>query len=343
MKSQTLQLKRPIGKTLIVASLILAILLPLLELAARLPLVNSLLPAPSIGSSHKKLDLNFSFLDRLVQEEGPVDCLFIGSSVVKSSIDPEIVSRIYEDATGQSIRCFNFGVSGFTPVVASGLAEILLRKYKPRVLAWGISPESFIKGAGRNAKEMLRPNPWYRYHMGDFNLQGWLTEHSLAFRYFLRFRIWLERPALSRELALRENGMSRYGFSRKNRVGNLEQIDLHDPEVNGMIPADHTLSISEKGIAALGKILSYKSQYKIVLIEIPAHESIEKAYQNSPGLRDTIRDMLVQKAAEENVPFIQSEHLELIPTEGWKNVNHMNVKGADIFSEWLGNQLAKEI
>ncbi len=343
MVTKTLQLKKPIGKTLVLAMLLLAVTISVLELMARLPLINAILPAPSIGTPHKKLDLNFSFLDRLIQEEGSVDCLFIGSSMVKASIDPEIISKTIAEMNGKKIRCFNFGVAGFTPMVAADLAEIMIRKYNPRILVWGVSPESFIEGAGRKAKDLFKSNPWYRYQMGKFNLQGWLTEHSKAFRYFLRFRIWLERPQLSRELTLRENGMSRYGFSRKNREQLLQPAPLGLPEENEIIPESQKLYFSQKAFSDLKKVAKHTSNTKIVLIEIPVHKSIKRIYKNNKNLRTSIRETILQFVTDENIPFIRSQHLELIPDDGWKNMNHMNVKGADIFSDWLGIQLAKEI
>ncbi len=342
MKGNTLQITKPVGKTLAASLLLLALALPALELLARLPITISLLPSPSIGSAHKKLDLNFSFLDRLVNEEGPVDCLFIGSSMVKASIDPEIISRVYKQESGQTIRCFNFGVAGFTPRVAANLAEILIEKYKPRVLIWGISPESFIQGAGRKAKEMLELNAWYRYQKGEFNLPGWLTEYSQAFRYFLRGKIWLENPMLSRELSLRERGMSRYGFSRKNREKEPAGIALKVQKNNKAFPKDKKLYVSNDAFFSLKKLLAFKSRVQLILVEIPVHPSITGVYKKTPDLRGKIRENIAKIAAEEKIPFIQSHHLEPIPDKGWKNINHMNVRGADIFSEWLGIQLAKE-
>ena len=341
-KEKTLQLDRPIGKTLLLALLIAFLVLLLAEIVLRQPAVQNVLPAPSIGSSHKKLDLNFSFLERLIKEEGPVDFLFIGSSMVKASIDPEILAAAYNRQSGKRILCFNFGVAGFTARATANLARILVEKYQPRVLVWGISPESFIQGAGRKARELLAVNPWYRYKTGDFSIPGWLTEHSQTFKYFLRLKIWLENPTLSRELALREDGMSRYGFSRKNREGNVQADNVLRANDLNQFLRHKELHLSQQAFATLKKVASLSSNVHIIWVEIPVHQSIDRIYKKTPGLRQDIRNSIIKVASQEKIDLIQSQHLVEIPDSGWKNMNHMNVKGAEIFSDWLGVQLAKE-
>ena len=339
---KTLQINKPLGKTVVLGLLILAVTLTAMEFLARVPVVQSMLPAPSIGSAHKKLDLNFSFLDRLTEEDGPVDFLFIGSSMVKASIDPEILSASYLRESGKSIRCFNFGVAGFTAGATANMADILVRKYKPTVLLWGISPESFIQGAGQKARQQLEINPWYKYQKGDFSISGWLTEHSTAFKYFLRFKIWLENPTLSRELALREDGMSRYGFSRKNREGKLQADNNLDRNRLKAFLKSKTLNLSQQALSTMRKVAALKSEVKVVFVEIPVHGSIETIYDQTPELREEIKEKIIQFAAQEKIELIQTQSLQTIPDSGWKNMNHMNVKGADLFSQWLGKQLAQE-
>jgi hypothetical protein len=39
------------------------------------------------------------------------------------------------------------------------------------------------------------------------------------------------------------------------------------------------------------------------------------------------------------IPYIRTNQFEIIPVDGWWNENHLNLKGANIFSWWLGEQI----
>jgi hypothetical protein len=41
------------------------------------------------------------------------------------------------------------------------------------------------------------------------------------------------------------------------------------------------------------------------------------------------------------VPFWQTESLDLIPDNGWVDYSHMNATGAKVFSSWLGQQVGE--
>jgi hypothetical protein len=36
-------------------------------------------------------------------------------------------------------------------------------------------------------------------------------------------------------------------------------------------------------------------------------------------------------------------HLDLIPDEGWLNINHMNSLGGRVFTSWLGAQIGDAV
>jgi hypothetical protein len=103
--------------------------------------------------------------------EGPVDCIFIGSSMVAVGIDPQVFAEAYTAQTGDPLRCFNFGQLGFTAFESAEWAEIVIRRYHPRLLIYGHSMRDYNSLA---EGELAAPtnNPWELYQLGEFTIEG---------------------------------------------------------------------------------------------------------------------------------------------------------------------------
>jgi hypothetical protein len=52
-------------------------------------------------------------------------------------------------------------------------------------------------------------------------------------------------------------------------------------------------------------------------------------------------DLVESSASKNQVMFIKTSGLNLIPNDGWVDYAHVNTKGAAIFSEWLGIQIGQ--
>ncbi len=329
-------------RTLALALALAAAAAALGEFAARLPLVRRALPAPSIGSGHRRLDIKLELLDRFVREEGRLDCLFLGASDVNLGISPEEFGRAYASQGGKEIAAFNFGLDGFIPAAAAVMADILVKKYRPRWLIWGISPASFSDNLQRKTPQIVRRHPWCRHMTGSFNLEGWLCEHSAAYRYFLRFRIWLERPEYSRGLSQRE--------ARTLRTG--EPARSHD-DLTGVWGAEFErearrrrvlegFAFNPESLAALDAVAGLGRQTRVVLLEVPVHPRFYGLYGN--GVADHQKALLrIGKKAERGGALFLSPPRELVPEAGFANSNHMNGWGAGVFSRWLGSRLKQAV
>src|SRR6185503_4142778 len=76
------------------------------EAAARTDAAKRLLPPPSYGTRIRFFDLQKARLDALVEKDGPIDCVFLGSSSAMHALDPRVFADVYEDKTGRRLRCF---------------------------------------------------------------------------------------------------------------------------------------------------------------------------------------------------------------------------------------------
>lgn len=330
---------RTLGATLALA----AALVGIAEIAARSGFVRRALPAPSIGSGHPRLDIKLELLDRFVREEGRLDCLFIGASDVNLSIDPEEFAGAYASAGGRRPVTFNCGLDGFVPPATAVLAGILVEKYRPHWLVWGVSPASFSGDVRKRNDQIVHGHPWFRHWTGSANLEGWLIEHSAAYRYFLRFRIWLERPNYSRTLSLREAQISRAG------VADWKKARLVDEAAGGGIekaarqrraPEDFTPDL--ESLAVLDAIIGLGERTQVLVLEIPVLPRFYRLFANGAfDHRGALRS--IRSRAERCGALFISPPPGLVPEQGFANLNHMNGLGAGVLSRWLALQVRREV
>jgi len=342
-EGQTLKIKRPFGRTILLAAILLIILLVLVETAARTNFVRDALPTPIIASGHKRLDIKLTLLDDLVKEEGRIDCIFLGGSDVNAAINPGLFNRTYGKKTGEKLICFNFGLDGFIPPAAAVMAKILVEKYHPRLLVWGFSPTSFGDEFKRKPTGIVTQNPWCRYRLGDFNFGGWLTEHSYAYRYFLRFRTWLERPDYFEKLSIRGEKTSKYGYHTPERIGRIMHFKRDEEKENRYREMLSKFDIAVEAAAALEQVLRLKKKKKIILVDIPVHPGLLTLHERGVAAHRKTALYIKKRAGQKGVLFLSTNRFDFIPQKGFRDINHMNTIGSGIFSRWLGRQVGRAV
>src|SRR5579871_563893 len=124
--------------------------------------LNSYLPPLSQDSNDQDFEYKILGLDALVQKQGPIDCIFIGSSMVHRGINPEVFSDAYKAQTGKDIHCYNFGLLGATESSLSPVAKILLERYKPKLLVYGVTPASLDDRTGTFTGTVILTSPMMR-------------------------------------------------------------------------------------------------------------------------------------------------------------------------------------
>ena len=112
--------------------------LGLAELALRLPAAAALAPAPTIYYD-KAVSKRLAALDRVLQAQGRVDVLFIGSSVVRTNVSPLEFDRAIAHVSGLDLISFNGGLSGLWPAgVELYLRDLWLERVRPRLVVQAI-------------------------------------------------------------------------------------------------------------------------------------------------------------------------------------------------------------
>jgi hypothetical protein len=336
----TLRLARPFGRTLLLAALILVALIGLIETLSRVEAVQERLPAPSFGSGHQNFDLKVARLEAFVRKEGGVDCILLGSSTVNYDLVPSVMRKAFRRRTGKDIRIFNFGLAGLNNPVAATVMRILVDRFRPRLVILGLFPGE--EGFGRATAQRLLSNPWVKQQLGKTSFNGWLLDHSRAYRYFMRFCVWLKQPEFSRSVQRLERQTSFDGFTRTIR--SMPNIDSPpDPvlEREFFIRFGH-FQVAPSHLKALDDLLRFKGKVELAVLEVPIHPTFMAFFGGGKADYDLAMNETRKRAQRDDVPYWSASQVR-IPSAGWWNRNHLNVSGAEVLSLWLGETLADEV
>jgi hypothetical protein len=293
------------------------------------------LHVPSVGSSSRRFELQLDSLARYARSAGGVDCLVFGNSSALMGVDPEALSRAYQDGAGKPLRCFNFGVGGMTASAAGAVAPIIARRYRPQLLIYVASPRDLAASA---EGPLLAGEPWVRCQAGDCSASGWFASHSAAFGYYLLYRQWLD--PLRWPAARSPAGTTASGFWPLDghltlsptlwehtqeafvRLGNLSA-----PEVDGF---SRLLQLTGDGM-------------EVVVVESPVHPRLRRWARGASPFFDETMARMRAAARERQVPFWRAPIARIVPGDDWVDFVHLDRDGAGHFSSWLGARLAAAV
>jgi hypothetical protein len=335
---KTLQLKISASSPFLRGILYFFLTIPLVllasEIVARSPL-GTFLPAPSIQADNFLFEAKIYALERQVRQDGKLDCLFIGSSVSNSDIDPEIVERVYRERTGSSIHCYNLGIPALTLKNGTAIADAVITRFHPKVLIYALLPRD-INDLTANA-DHLETIDWITYNQGHPSFNGWLVNHSYGWRYFLTWRYWLipkNRIKMAEDtLWLTSKGFQPAQGIREPYIPNPtmtpERLRGAWADVERVQTMERFLALREKGVT-------------IVLVEGPAyHEPDQSDAETWRVYQTDYLPTLLTILETNNIPFWRTEAISIqVPKPNWYDWLHLNSAGAKTFSEWLGEQMA---
>jgi hypothetical protein len=350
MKARTLQLHFPFGQTLLLVGMILLLFALAGEGITRTDTFQAKFARPTWGSRHIHLELQLDRLNHIVNQDGPVDCIFLGNSMVINGIDPITFANAYRNETGHDMRCFNFGVDGLSPVGASALAEILIEDYQPDLLVFGTDARDYAVGPEDGYARLVFETPWIQYRLGKISITGWLFDMSSLLRYRRPLRMLL-RFDLQRALWERDNPTqsNKYGYSEDPRISEfVNEPPDPDSELTHVQYYFNTLSnykILPEHLNALEDIarLADTTDTKVLILEMPIPSTYLYFFGDGVNDYQNFLDSVGNIAREYDLSFWTTTNENLIPNYGWADYSHLNTEGAKIFSEWLGEQVGEAV
>ena len=347
-KSATLRITTAPGKTFWFTVLLFILITAVAEWAARSESFQAPFTPPRMGSHHYQLGHKLALLDGLIKENGRVDCIMLGSSMVDTGFDPEAFEKAFKEITGRDIHCFNFGIDASTAASTAALTRIIVEDYHPRLLIIGTDARDYAVPREDHDPAVILNTPWVAYRQGEFSLEGWLLDHS----YLYRYRQHLGRLARFQFAGtLWSRTRQKYeilpdGFTRVSKVSTFVN-EPPNPEDDSFEVTYYTRIYSSyhmlpENLESLESIMDYnESGIAVILVEMPVADGLYYFFGNRELDYNRFLTRVGKLAALHHVPFWQTEPLDFIPDDGWVDYSHLNKTGAEIFSTWLGQQVGR--
>ncbi len=344
--AQTLRIQRPFGMTLLMSFAFFAIFYLAGEALAKTILFQSFFVQQTWDGRHRDFERQLARLDAVYNQEGRIDCIFLGNSMVWRGFEPVAFNAGFQNQSGEELRCFNFGVDGMPASMAGPIARVLIEDYRPRILLFGIDARDLAVPTTYDDHRSLAEMDWLRYRMGEPSLKGWFIEHSNLYRY---------RVAIQRLLHFDYQGIrrgdqnstlaSRFGYDLELAVGDVTAPP--DPlHVDGSeqyyfrLLADY--QIRAEDVAGFEQVLKHKSNLEhLLVIELPVPETYYAFFGNQRLDYDRFVRTVEQISTAYGVKFILTDTWQVIPSDGWVDYSHLNLTGAQAFSQRLGVEVAK--
>ena len=341
---ESLAIHKPDLRVLSLTVIFLIGYLILSEIVFRLEHVQERLTGPRIGSRHLQFEIQVARLEKLVKEGEPIDCIFLGNSMVWLGVNPLVVNETFREQTGQEIHCFNFGVSALPASSAGQIAQMLVGRYHPKFLIYGTFARDYAIPTDAEDAYVVTDTPWLKYQNGEINLGGWLYSHSATFQYAghvhdLLFLNYLEdvfpqsndppykAHGLDPKFDVRIDVLASPDFeSTDNRdpVKWLEHYDIRQENLDGL---HHIVQQMDKNV-------------QVIVIEMPFYETAFEFFSNGKQDYATYVQRVDEITASASAPFWRLDEQPELTPDNWWDYFHLNLRGADTFSEWIGNQLA---
>jgi len=313
-------------------------------MVARTAWVEKISPYRSVGNFHYQFEIKWFRLQDYVKHSGGVDIIILGSSLVNTGIDPDVMAEAFFEQTGVRLRIFNFGVEGLTIAPNSLTAGILVERYHPSLLIYVTEMREFVTGSGLLDERRFLADPWLRYELGDFNLSGWAADHSAALQHFLPYRNWMRADFLE-TLPLylkRTRDTTASGYELDRLIG--RNIDT-PPDPNNLDDAKDFAAYQNYRVdsSRLNKLqnlldLRHNDGTSMLVVEMPVHPTFYD-FVGGEAVHQQFQQTLTAFVEANDGFFLPAEGCSEIPLEGRSNRWHLNYLGAPMFSKCLGQQL----
>ena len=321
----------------------------ILEVAVHKGFLNKLYARESLGNYPTPMgqyfDIKWYGLQEYVARNGGVDVILIGSSVVNTGIDPDVVAESYFKLTGTWLRIYNFGIESLDIVPNSVYAKILVQKYHPALLVFGTIPRDFLASDNADVNQQFLSSPWIEYETGQWNLAGFLIDQSAILRHYLPYRNWMRSDFLDTMFMIdhRLSRTSSSGYESDYGIDmNLDRPpDPNSPGEQATFAKYHDFKIDPTRLSYLLNILHLQNtgNTRVVVTEMPMDPTFYDYMGGISVYQEYQNEIAAAVTASGGIFFPSNGDLQ-IPANGRPDRMHLNRFGAPVYSTYLGTQLA---
>jgi hypothetical protein len=301
------------------------------ELAARL-----IAPALPPGEYD---DLTNDHLARLEAREEPPDTMLVGASEIGAGVDP---GRLEQAATSVG-NVHTFWLAGVAMRTIADLAiEVVLPQHPPERIVIGVTSREFNdeNPEADQFHQELTGTFGYRSDLGSGSLLERVEREVGRVSALVRYRYRLSAPA---------DALRSYDSSYLNAQGmlldrlHLETLTLNEAHLDQERAALADYQLSQIDLAQLRSLIGWAQDrdVEVAVIQMPVHERHYLALQ--PGLDEA--DARYQHEVEALVADAGAEYLDprrdldWDDPDLWGDVNHLNRRGSERLTDWLGAEL----
>jgi hypothetical protein len=326
-------------------ALFLVALMLTLELISRSHLAQRVFPNRGLDVYPYPFEIKWRRLQEYVSKNGGVDILLVGSSVVNTGIDPDIVRQTYTQATGKQLRIFNFGVEGLTIVPDSVFAKLLVQTYHPALVIFVTLPRDYLGNYDLDSNQEFLSSPWIQYRSGQFNGLGWLIDSSIGLQRYLFFRDWTRSDFLStmEQYVHRDNRTSASGYEPDSFVATNLNLPPNpaNPSDAALFSIYHDYAIDPNRLSRLEEILALQNlpETRVIVMEMPMHPTFY-LYMGGEAVHRAFQQKLSAVVTSSGSIFIPADDNLFIPSNGHSDREHLNFHGAPAMSVFVGQELA---
>jgi hypothetical protein len=319
----------PIWRSLLALPTLILVWMLIAELVARTSLGYHL-PPPSVGADSFEFDTKIYYLEQSIRQHGPLDCLLVGDSMTNDGPDPRLIEAAYETKTGSPLHCFNFGLPALFLDGSGPLADVLEKRYHPKLLILILSARDFETSVDFPVRYVAFSD-WAQQNVGKPSLRGWAVNSSYGYRYSLSLQ-YLLTSSNRIKFVDTWHTFTKDGFAPLNGFGQPRDITPPGPKFQRSNPAaqtgfDQLLQLHHEGV-------------NLLIIDAPIRPDFYMAYHDN--YFQPYVEYMQKTLAEQAVPFWLTKDLSnAMPSDGWYDLQHFNEKGVPLFGTWLGNQLAQ--
>lgn len=303
-------------------------------------------------------------LHELYEEDDNIDRLYLGSSHVFCGIDPLTL----DDINGEN----NFNLSTGTQQLITSyyLLKEADKKHEIDRVYLDLYYNCTVAGLGNFHDYQSIPYSWIVLHQmrPSINRLSYMLNLSSPEYYYLTFLAFTRYKEKLFDLdyvstvvnAKQSEIWKNYEYRHVSRVDDREYVMQNGekgfriyhgtPEYGGFYRTDREAPLGDNPITPesleyLQKIVEYCKEHEIALTWIGCPISDYQLVRN--GAYDNFVRQVSELAKEYDVSYYdfnlcRREYLDLSQKEYWADMGHLNTKGAEIFTQFLGNFLLAE-
>jgi hypothetical protein len=310
-----------------------------IEIILRLPIIKTNITVPTFGSEHRQFEIQLYRLKEFYESENYIDCIFVGDSLVWLDLDPIAFTQGFNRHNFEDFSCFNFGIAALSAFGVSRITEILINEYNPKLIIYGLHANSIVVPADHEDSSTVLDTSWVSYKYGEFNLLGWLYEHS----YFARYSMVLNQilrfntGALDNESGASANQILGFDPKQGQRININNPPSRNDPADQPGFEKYYDYKIYPENIQGINSIAD--ADTSIIFVIMPVHQTFYYFFRDGEDDYNQISEILTSTIKNKNTILLKAdEHVQFLDNDWW-DYSHLNNIGAQKFSFWLGQEV----